>query len=311
MQCRDGVIRHCLATLLATNAAEFHALTRRGAGHVIKRAAQKYPELRLDENLSEALRHAGAHYDYDVDGDCFITHDNSGNEVRLVLEHFVDQVLGYLQTGVALMMALMTSTSAQGIALEMSKHTPERDLLSSITALLGFTGLLEPVASWDDELLSITATGDTANLTNTAVGIAGIAPARISRLSAQVTGQDGVVGTWVAQLDPFRQCLQRPPGLSDMDEMLALARVVSAVRLDSESIWNTDMWAGIALHLVGATSEENLRTRVLRAKEIRDIARSAGDEDAADSITRILEAIRQGSDTNVRLPAALTRVRSQ
>ena len=83
MQCRDGVIRHCLATMLSSTASEYDQLSAKGAGHLIKRAARDVSELRLDENLSEVVRHAAAHFDYDVSDTHFVTHTRTGDEELL------------------------------------------------------------------------------------------------------------------------------------------------------------------------------------------------------------------------------------
>jgi hypothetical protein len=155
MQCRDGVVRHCLATMLATDADDFQRLMRKQSGQIIKTASRRFPEFRLDENLSQTLSHAGAHFDYDVeDGDTFVARTSTGDEVRLTVDEFLDQVLGYVQTSVSLLFALMSASASQGVQFELSRHTPERDLLSTMMMLMGFTGFTDASVSRDGELLN-------------------------------------------------------------------------------------------------------------------------------------------------------------
>ena len=307
MQCRDGVVRHCLATMAATDAGDFETLTLRGSGAVIKSAARQYPELRLDENLSQLLRHAGAHYDYDIVDDHFVTRDSAGADVSLTVEEFLDQVLGYLQTSVSLLLAVTAAIATQGLDLEVSRHTPERDLLAVMTMLVGFTGFVEPSVTRQGEVLRIAAQGDAGILAVAVAGIAAIAPDNVHEVFARVTETDGSIRTWQAPIGPFHDYLQRPEGGSAVEETIALSRVMSVVRLDSEPLWDADTWSAISMQALSAVTDLPFRERVQLITELRDLARTNGQAEVAETLTHVLQVIRQGSTDAVAVPSAFVR----
>ena len=104
--CRDGIIRHALATLRASTVQEYTKLVRkRSAGSLIKSCSEAYPALKLNENLSSTLRNAGAHSDYDDDADTRrVVVGLDGAQVMLTEDEFINDVLAYLEQGVALLL---------------------------------------------------------------------------------------------------------------------------------------------------------------------------------------------------------------
>lgn len=306
MQCRDGVIRHCLATLLATDAGEFHDLVRQGTGHVIKMAAARYPQLRLNDNLSQDLRHAAAHYDYDVVDDVFVTHAH-GTEVRLPIDEFLDHVLGYLQTSVSLLVALLSATAVQGLELEIPRHTPERDLLAAMSILVGFIGFSEASVVRNGHTLMIRGTGDVSQLSTAAAGIATMTPEGVDWIRGMTTDSDGATHSWEAPAAAFREYLTRAPALSETDDLLALARVMSAVSIDSAPAWNEDMWAGVAMLVFNQTERWTIRERVLRLREVRDLARKNDRPAVVETLTAILQAVRRAPPQEEPSAAAFVR----
>lgn len=307
MQCRDGVIRHCLATLLATDATQYHALTRRGTGHVIKQSSSRFPQLRLDENLSQGLRHAAAHFDYDVVDDRFVTNVD-GTAVQLTIDEFLDQVLGYLQTSVSLLVALLSATAIQGIELEISRHTPERDVLAAMAILVGFVGFADASVERDQSTLRVTGEGDVERFSTAAAGLAAIAPEAFERICAWITNDQGETRVWEAPVAAYREYSMRDPGLSEPDGLIAMARLMSAVRIDSQPAWNTDMWAGIAMLIFNQTDAWPLRERVRRLREVRDLARANEQPVVGETITTILQALRQASPS-APLPSSAAFIR--
>lgn len=307
MQCRDGVIRHCLATLLATDAAQYHGLMRRGAGHVIKQSSLRFSRLRLNENLSQDLRHAAAHFDYDVVNDMFVTTAN-GAEVQLTVDEFLDQVLGYLQTSVSLLVAVLSTTAVQGLELEISRHTPERDLLAAMEMLVGFVGFAGASATRDTSTLRVSGEGDVERFSTAAAGLAAIAPETIERICARIADGRGRAQVWEAPVAAYRDYSKRDPELSEADGLIALARLMSTVRIDTQPAWNTDMWAVVAMLIFNQTDDWPLRERVRRLREFRDLALANEQPVVGETITTILQALRLGT-TPAPQPGAAAFIR--
>lgn len=307
MQCRDGVIRHCLATMFASEVADYERLHREGAGKLIKRAAQGWPALFLEENLSEAIRHAAAHFDYDIVDDHFITHGARGEEVRLSIDEFLDAALGYFQTAVSLVMALIRATAAQGIELELSRHTPERDLFGVMSLMLGFLGFSDTTVERAGTVLHVAAVGDPQQMSTAGAGIAAITPADLTDVQACIKSSIGDTHLWEAPLQQFREYARRPPSPIEVDDVLALARVVSTIRIDGEPVWDGDTWGGVAVSIFNGTSDMPVVERVRRFKEVRDLTLAAGLAEVAGGLTAILEALRQGRGNDADLPEPFKR----
>jgi hypothetical protein len=307
MQCRDGVIRHCLATLLAENASDFHKLERKGTGFVLKRSAQLYPGLRLNENLSPILRHAGAHFDYDIDGTDFITHTGSGEEIRLTFAEFMDAFLGYVQTSISLLMALLAATAVQAIDLEISRHTPERDLLGIMAMMAGFLGFEDATVVRDGETLVITATGDAQQLATAVAGMATFAPEPFTSVVGMIAQDDGTIRTWQAPLSAFRDYLGRPTGLSEIDNHMAIARLMSTVRIDSRPVWGEEIWLALGHVVVTRTGDLPLRERVGLVREVRSMAAVNEQIAVSDYLSGCLKELREGTSETAMQPSPFAR----
>ena len=214
----------------------------------------------------------------------------------------MDAVLGYFQTSVSLLMALIRATARQGIALELSRHTPERDIFASMTVLLGLIGFTDVLLTKDGTELRIAAGGDVSQLATAVAGITAVAPANLTRVTGVITSKAGRTQTWEAPLGAFRRYAERPASAYEIDEVIALARVTSSVRVDTEPVWDGDKWAGVAMLVFNETGDLPLRDRVVRFKEIRDHTVANGFVDIAGALTTILEALRQGRGAEA-LPA--------
>lgn len=302
MQCRDGIIRHCLATMFATDDADYERLHGQGAGKLIKSAVQRWPGLFLEENLSEPVRHAAAHFDYDIVDDHFITRGSLGEDVPFHIGEFLDAVLGYFQTAVSLVMALTRATATQGIELELSRHTPERDLLGVMSVMLGFLGFSDTTIERADTVLRVAATGDPQQMSTAAAAIAAVAPVDLTHAQATINSSSGDTHSWEAPLQPFRDYASRPPSASEVDDLLALARVVSTIRIDGGSVWDGDRWGGVAMLIFNGTKAMPVVERVRRFREVRDLTSAAGLTEVAGGLTVILEGLRQGRGNNGEFP---------
>lgn len=294
MQCRDGVIRHCLATLLAQDADEYHALIRRGAGRVIKQSPSQFPELRLNENLSQDLRHAAAHFDYDVIDNTFVSHSNAC-ETQLPVERFVDQVLGYLQTSVSLVVALLSAMAVQEIDVEISRHTPERDVLAAGAMLVGFMGFGDAEVVREEDTLQVSCEGDIERFSAAAAGLAALFPEKLERVCAQIADDQGATRVWEAPVATFRNYSQRDPELREADDFVALTRVMSTVRIDSQPAWKADMWATVVMLVLNHTETYPVRRRVQMLREMRDLARTNEQRVIVETITTIIQSLREAS----------------
>lgn len=300
MHCRDGIIRHCLATMFADDADDYQRLHQSGAGALIKRAAGEWPSLMLDENLSQVVRHAAAHSDYDIVNDQFVTH-RGGEAVRLDLDEFLDAVLGYFQTAVSLVMALTRATAAQGVELELSRHTSERDLFGVMSLMLGFVGLSEATVERAGSALRIEAVGDPDRMSTAGAAIAAVAPESLTRVEATLRSTSGAIHMWEAPLQAFREYAQRPPADSEVEDVLALARVSATISLDDENVWSGDTWGGVAMVVFNGTAELSCVERVRKFKEVRDLTAAAGLTGVAGGLTVILEGLRRGGSGDFAL----------
>jgi hypothetical protein len=293
--------------MLASTVSDYERLSAKGAGNLIKQAARECGELRLDENLSEAIRHAAAHFDYDVSDTHFVTHTRSGDEEFLKLDEFLDGVLGYFQTAVSLLMALIRTSARQGIALELSRHTPERDIFGIIAMLLGLVGFTNVSVTKDGTELRIAAGDDVTQLATAVAGIAAVAPSYLTRVEGVITSHEGRTHVWDVPLEAFRDYAERPESAHEIDELIALVRVTARVRLDTEPIWDGDKWAGMAMLVLNETERMPLRDRVVRFKEIRDHTIANGFVEIASGLTSILEAMRQGRGPEALPSSPFTR----
>lgn len=311
MQCRDGVIRHCLATMLADGPADFHRLSAAPAGDIIKKAARTIEGLRLDQNLSQELRHAGAHSDFDVVGDEFVVRFSKGGEIRLSIDEFLDQVLGYLQTSVSLLMALTGAVATQGIELDVSHHTPERDLIAAMSMLVGFCGYEDADVHRDGSTLIVVARGDAAGFSTPAAGIATIPLAAVTHLEARITDEDGTTRIWQSELQPFREYQQRSPNGSESDELLSLAKLMLSVRIDSEPLWSEDEWAAVCMAAISGVFDLPIREQIALVRRARDLARAAGQGVVAATLTTILQTVRNGTAAPAPIPAIFKKPSSR
>ena len=311
MQCRDGVIRHCLATILASNSHDGSSLMLRTAGSVIKQAARAYPALLLDDNLSEDLRHAGAHYDYDVVDDQFVARTQSGAEIRLDIDDFLDKVLGYVQTSISLLMAVIAAVAVQGIDLDLSRHTPERDLLGAMSLLAGYVGIQDASVRLDRPTLLLEGRGQVPDLTTVAAGLAAIAPDGVEWIKAELTQTDGAIRRWQAPVSAFRAFTLRTSATEDSVELLAYARLMSNIEIDEHPAWDEEMWAGVGVAVANGLAALDIRDQIRLMREVRTLALSNGCERVAYAATQVLRSLRHAPPTVVTVPPAFTRDRTQ
>ena len=240
--CKEGAIRHALATLIANDANDYDRLRRSNSGGLIKSAAKQFPGLFLDENLDPVLRYAGAHVDFDVDDRGVVTHDNRGIEIVLQESAFLDGVLGYLETAIALILAV------QGVALDMDidfddRHLSDRDRSTTIVLmarLLGFESVRVELAG---KTVSLTATGDSDRFSTLAAVIATIAVSQ-SEFIAEVNADARNVECR-ADLD-VRRAHRFDPNADEQDLFDTFAPIMASTQIDGSALWSDEEWSKAA-----------------------------------------------------------------
>ena len=200
---RDGVIRHSLATLTATSESHYIKLIHRKAGELIKKVAVQYPQLRLDENLPAALRHAAAHVDYDVDERGVITHPG-GREVVLNHEDFFDQILAYLEESVALMLGVTAALATEDMDITVKAHVAERDRIACIYLMLGILGVSNTNLTTDQSTFRIQGDGLTDGFMTIVAAITDLVSNDIDLVTAGLCSGDAVGCLCEADLEAYR-----------------------------------------------------------------------------------------------------------
>ena len=176
-----------------------------------------------------------------------------------------------------------------------------------MAVLLGLIGFMDVSVTKDGTELRIAAGGDVTQLATAVAGIAAVAPPYLTRITGVITSKTGRTQRWEAPLEAFRDYAERPTSAYEIDEMIALVRVTSRVRVDSEPVWDGDKWAGVAMLVFNETEGLPLRDRVVRFKEIRDHALANGFVDIASALTTILESLRQGDGPEALPSTPFTR----
>ncbi len=164
-----------------------------------------------------------------------------------------------------------------------------------MAVLVGFVGFADATVVRDGSTLRVSGEGDVERFSTAAAGLAAIVPETFRRICAQIADDHGETRVWEAPVSAYREFSKRDPGISEVDGLLAMARLMSAVRIDSQPAWKTDMWAGVAMLIFNQTDAWPLRERVRRLREIRDLARANEQPVVGETITTILRALREGT----------------
>ena len=291
VKCRDGIIRHCLATLDATSVEEFRKRIRASAGGLIKDCAQRYPALGLNEGLSATIRNAAAHLDYDVnEAGCVVTGDKA-----LAPEKFLDQVLSYLEVAVSLTLGCATVLARLGVDIASSRHLSRRDLDAALHVVLGVFGLSRPTITHGGGALRIEAEGSDVHWMTLAAALSGFMEGTVEVVQATLRNESGKRTLYQAELSAYRTFTSRTvstdPGFAQL--VTDFAHLVSATTVDGASFWSGDQWAGASLEIVKEQLGDTLAAHVRRIRRFRGYAEKAGMAEVAANCTAILAAVRQ------------------
>lgn len=284
---RDGVLKHTLATILSNSTDEYVRLNRKNGGAVIGKAASAHPELLLDENLTPALRNAGAHADIDlsehglkIDGNNFST------------DHFIDRFLAYLETAIATFMGVTLAMTRIGIDFDYNQYLAPRDRDAAVALLLGAFNLQCDSVDVSDEGVTIHASGSEPDWMTLA--------AVLSAMFLSSTAQGKICVTtesrehvFVTSLDRFRTYTEGIESLDAKQSILRLTAITAASSLDGTSPWPKEEWDRVARAIIAREESEDLRTWVRNIRELRGYAREAHLADVASACDNALAALRR------------------
>ena len=182
-----------------------------------------------------------------------------------------------------------------------------RDLFGAMSLLLDFLGFTDTTVERAGTVLRVTATWDPQQMSTAAAAIAALAPADLTHAQATINSSSGSTHSWDAPLQPFREYARSPPSAKEVDDVIALARVVSTIRIDGGTVWDGDTWGGVAMLVLNGTKDMPVVERVRRFKEVRDLTSAAGLTEVAGGLTVLLESLRHGRGKHGEVPNPFKR----
>lgn len=306
IKCRDGLIRHGLATIGADTEEQYKKCIRMSAGNLIKSAADKYPLLGLNDGLSPILRNAAAHLDYDVTDAGFST-SVQGTPLYLTAEEFADQVLAYLEVAIGLVFGLNTAVASLGLEIDLPRHMAKRDRDSIVGFLLGASGLKEIEISYAASTLQIEAKGSTINWLSALASVFGIIEPRIELATARIQNPQGDMHYQTA-LSPYREFFEESSE-EFSDRSLALAGVAAGTTVNGRSIWSEAEWINAAAAILIARPDDTTTSRVQRIKRFLQYVPAVQFPELAAQCKDLLAAVRNSTSdlSEAPIPAAFGR----
>lgn len=279
---RDGVLKHSLATLLATSAEEYRKLTSMNGGEVIRRATAAHPSLLLDENLTPALRNAGGHADIDVN-----QNDVRIGEKAFSFDGFVDRILAYLETTVATFIGTTTALVRHGADFARNDYLAPRDRDAAIALFPGMYGLTCDAVDVRGESLTIPATGPEPDWMALAAALSAMFPESISAGSIRLT-TEVEKRRFSTSLDRYRVYADGLASLEVEETALGISAIVSASRLDGRSPWDDEDWDRVVKVVTARNEEGDLRAWV---KNVRELIRYGREAEQARVVSACKDAL--------------------
>lgn len=306
--CREGFIRHALATILATDIHSYDLLTRSSTGSVIKRAATKHPALLLDENLAPYVRHAVAHADFDWLEGHFVTHPN-GAELRVDEESFLDDCLGYLQCAASLLLGVHHHAQITGARIEADSHLSKSDREAALTIGLNYVGFQAVLARHKGSAVTIQAQGEVSSFVMLAGCVAAVASDTDERLEASLLGPDGVTHFCTTDLQTIRE-FGLTDATDDHDLVMRAARLMRDQRIDDECPWSEANWLEAAFAVSTRSDSESLVEPIRRVRQIKQLAIESGAPVGDETWADILAYLRRGQvGVQAAIPEAFRRLK--
>lgn len=284
---RDGVLKHALASILATSNDEYMSLIRKNGGAVINKAASTHPELLLNSNLTAALRNAGAHADIDVNEHGLKIDGNSFS-----IDEFIDRFLAYLEATVATFVGVTLGVGRLGVELDYNDYLAPRDRDAAVALLVGAFGLECETVSVNNEEVVVQARGPEPDWMTLAAALSAMYPNGVASCVLHVTSpsQNQVFRT---SLSRFRTYTDGIELLGPKEVILRLTAITAASSLDGSSPWPMDEWDKITNAIIDRQDGDDLRTWVRNVREFRGYAREAQIPHVASNCDRALAELRR------------------
>jgi len=300
--CRDGIIRHVLATLRSRSEAEYRRLIRISAGGLINTSANQFHGLHLDDGLSPAVRNAGAHLDFDIDDEGLVL---IGGE-RFRAEALLDRVLAYLEVAMGMAMGLSLALGQLNVDIASSRHSSRRDREAAINLFLGTIGVTNIEVEHSDDVLRVagSATRD-LDWMSTIAGLTPILKPSVAAVIGKIAvGEDRVL--LEANLSAYRNFASRHRNEDDL--MVDLAEVVAATTVSGASLWSAQQWVVAAAKASEEVDGETLANRVRRIRRLREYAQGVGMVEAVTFCSGTLDVIRKPTvESPTAIPLAFGR----
>jgi hypothetical protein len=309
----EGLGRHLIATLLAVHKGrDYHRLVSRDAGDLLKQARQVLPK-ELLSGLSEAMRNASAHLDFQVDGDVVVLCPGPA-ETRATAEVFGDLALMAAETVYAVNLALTCAVIQTGLDTGVVFDLTEFGIAPAAAqeALLVAHGWDNPVISYDGGVL--VAHGGTVLRSPMSI-VGSLLPSMPQEVQTVVleTRQDSKRDRFSIGLRALRRRQQRQL-VGDPDELTLeldfLEACASAVINGSPFISRNALRHYIAIR-AGERINGDLNTALARLRQLREFAIAIDDHHCAEVLRMVVRAVRlnaQGVPHDAPVRAALDEV---
>ncbi|WP_343900398.1 hypothetical protein [Arthrobacter rhombi] len=284
---RDGVLRHALATMLASSMDEYDRLVGKSGGHATKKAASTYPGLMLDENLTPALRNAGGHAGLDLaEGGIRI-----GDE-EFSSDEFVDKVLAYFETTTATFVGVTLAMTRLGADLSCDAYLAPRDRLAAVALFLGAFNLTCDSVQVDEDALTMQVSGPEPDWMTLSAALSAMFQASVERLEIRLSTEVGK-RTFTTSFERIRQFADGIGELPAERAALHLSAIVAASRLDGASPWPDEEWERVVRAVIRRDEGADLRTWVKGVRNLRESGREADKPEVVASCERALAELRQ------------------
>lgn len=284
---RDGVLRHTLATMLASSMDEYEGLISKSGGHAAKRAASDYPGLLLNENLTPALRNAGGHAGLDLGAGGIRVGDE-----ELSADEFVDKVLAYLETTTATFVGVTLAMTRLGVDLSYDEYLAPRDRDASVALFLGAFRLTCDSVQVEDDALLLQVRGPEPDWMALSGGLSAMFPASVEHAEICLSADPGK-RTFTTSFKRVRQYSDGIAQLPAERAALNIGAMVAASSLDGASPWSDEDWNRIVRAVTRRDEGTDLRAWVRDVRALRDIGREADQGDVVASCERALAELRQ------------------
>lgn len=272
-----GLRAGVLALLVADGHGSLEKLSTRSAGHMLNTGERLLPGLRLDQ-LSRAVRDAGAHQDFQTDGEAVLL---DRGRSRVTVEDFIDQVLAGLELHQGIMRGIYVAMARSGVRLPSPAELSSRERLDAVRYMFAAAGVRDVDMIYDGPTVKISGRGDTLPWASVVAGIVGILGKDVETVALELTTGEGQTVRGTAQLDAYREIEPDDDPTRSDAALLRFLKATSVTRFAGQNPLEVQVWAKIATHMSNERAGDSLADRVRRVISIRDVAREAEVDTAA------------------------------